>query len=314
MGKLKRGVLALCGVLIFSSCGIPAVRLTERDLFLNLEHDGYRREYILHLPLNHEKLARPPLVLALHGGGGTAKGMIRLTKGRFNELADEYGFLVVYPQGLEKSWNDDRDDPISFAHKNDIDDVGFLSTLIRLMAQKYKADPQRVFATGISNGGFMSFRVSRELASEVKAVAPACAQIPQSSRQKYLDAAAISIMLMNGTADPLVPYEGGYVEVLGQKRGRVISTDETIEIFKKRNACSGSPSVQELPDLDPGDGTRVIRYEYKNDAGSRVILMKVMNGGHAWPGGWPYLGERIIGRTSRDINACDAIWEFFRSF
>jgi len=315
--KIISSLSALLSLAILSiSCrSIPTVELTDRDLFLNMEHDGYRREYILHLPKGHEKQAILPLVIALHGGGGTAKGMIRLTEGRFNELADQYKFLVVYPQGLEKSWNDDRDDPISYAHKNDIDDVGFLSALIKMMVEKYKADPKRIFVTGISNGGFMSLRASREMAAEVAAVAPVCASIPYSAKQKYLAAPAMSIMLVNGTADPLVPYGGGYVEVLSRKRGKVISTDETIETFNRRNGCAGAPVVKELPDLDPGDGTRIVSYRYVNDqTGAVTVLMKVAGGGHAWPGGWQYLGERIIGKTSVDINACDALWEFFRSF
>lgn len=298
--------------LFMSCCGIPALHLTEHDLSLGLEHDGYSREYILHLPENHDQLADLPLVIALHGGGGTAKGMIRLTRGRFNELADQHGFLVVYPQGLGKSWHDDRDDPISFAHENNIDDAGFLSALIKRMVQRYKADPRKIFVTGISNGGFMSFRVSRELAAEVKAVAPVCASIPHAKQNEYLAAGASNILLLNGTADPLVPYKGGYVEVLGKKRGRIVSTDETIGIFKKRNDITADPVVKELPDSDPEDGTRVIRYEYGNAAG-RVVLMKVVHGGHTWPGGWQYLGIRTIGRTSLDVNACDALWEFFSS-
>lgn len=319
MIKARKCVAALAAFLpavflLMSCCGMPALRLTERDLFLGMEHDGYSREYILHLPANHDQLADLPLVIALHGGGGTAKGMIRLTRNRFNELADQHGFLVVYPQGLGKSWHDDRDDPISFAHQNDIDDAGFLSALIKRMVQRYKADPRRIFVTGISNGGFMSFRVSRELAAEVKAVAPVCASIPHAKQNEYLAAGAVNIMLLNGTADPLVPYEGGYVEVLGKKRGRIVSTGETIEIFRKRNDITADPVVKELPDSDPEDGTRVIIYQYESGTGAKVILMKVVNGGHTWPGGWQYLGKRTIGRTSLDVNACDALWEFFSSF
>jgi polyhydroxybutyrate depolymerase len=302
-------------MMIFTACKtLPPLNLTERDLELSLEHGGYTRDFILHLPVNHKTISTMPLVIALHGGGGTAKGMIRLTRGRFNELADAYGFLVVYPQGLEKSWNDGRNDPISFAHENNIDDIGFLSKVIETAIQRYNADPEMIFVTGISNGGFMSFRVSRELAHLVKAVAPVTASIPVSTRTEHLSAPPVSIMLLNGTADPLVPYKGGHVEVLGKKRGNITSADETIDIFTKRNDCAVSPEVTDLNDRDPDDGTRVIRYAYANpETGRMVVLLKIINGGHTWPGGWQYLGEKFIGKTSMDINACDEIWEFFSS-
>ncbi|MGB3340739.1 MAG: PHB depolymerase family esterase [bacterium] len=301
------------GAVIFCT-GIPRIELTERDIEINLEHDGYSRDFILHIPKHHENLNKIPLLIALHGGGGTAKGMIRLTKSRFNELVDKHGFLVVYPQGLGKSWNDGRQDPISYAHENDIDDIGFLSKIIQSMEQEFRADPGRVFVTGISNGGFMSIRVSRELADQVKAVTPVCAGIPLVTKGAHMNGSPINILLVNGTTDPLVPYNGGEVEVLGKKRGKIISTDETIRIFVTRNGCSDVSEIEELEDRDPKDGTRVIREEYVNtETGNKVVLLKVVDGGHTWPGGWQYLNEKWIGRTSLDINACDEIWSFFSS-
>lgn len=307
-------VLTALIITVISCKTLPPLNLTERDLELSLEHGGYTRNYILHLPAHHEKLNKMPLIIALHGGGGTAKGMIRLTFGRFNELADAYGFLVAYPQGLEKSWNDGRDDPISFAHKNNIDDIGFLLKIIETTITHYKADPEMIFVTGISNGGFLSFRVSRDLANQVTAVAPVTASIPFSTRNDHLTAPPVNILLINGTADPLVPYNGGFVEVLGKKRGKILSTKEAIETFRKRNDCPDDPVIEHLNDKDPDDGTNVIRYEYTNkQTGSKVVLVQVVNGGHTWPGGWQYLGTKLVGKTSMDINACDEIWEFFRS-
>jgi len=293
---------------------MPKVDFTERDVELIIVHDGYTREFILHLPVHYEQLGNIPLLIALHGGAGTARGMIGLTKGRFNELADEYGFLVVYPQGLGKSWNDGRQDPISYAHENNIDDIGFFRKLILKMTDEYKADPGKVCVTGISNGGFMSVRVSRDLADQVKAVVPVCAGIPAATKDAHLSAPPVNMLLINGTDDPLVPYNGGEVTVLGKKRGMVLSTDETISMFVARNACSDVARIEEIADNDPQDGTRVIREEYTNtDTGNKVVLLKVIDGGHTWPGGWQYLKEKWIGKTSMDINACDEIWSFFRS-
>ncbi len=300
---------------VVNSCArMPEVELTERDLELNIEHGGYTRDFILHIPEHYELLNKIPLIIVMHGGGGIAKGMIALTNGRFNELADKHGFLVVYPQGLGKSWNDGRQDPISYAHKNDIDDIGYLSKIIQKMKQEYKVDSDRVFVTGISNGGFMSIRVSRELADQVKAVAVVCAAIPLNTKDAHVDAQPMNILFINGTTDPLVPYNGGEVKVLRRKRGKIISTDETIKIFITRNSCSHIPEVEELEDEDSEDGTRVIREEYTNtETGKKVVLLKVVGGGHTWPGGWQYLTEKLIGKTSMDINACDEIWLFFKS-
>lgn len=303
-----------CTCITLCCARIPRLDLCERDIELSVPHDGHTRNFILHVPERLAEYDKVPLLFALHGGGGTAKGMIRLTKRRFNELADREGFLVVYPQGLEKSWNDERNDPISYAHEHEVDDVGFLKKVMVKMAAEYRADPGRIFFTGISNGGFMSIRLSRELAAEVKGVAPVTASIPVDAEDAHRGAGPVNVMLVNGTDDPLVPYGGGYVEVLGNKRGKVLSTDETIEIFVLRNGCSEIPEQQELKDRDPADGTRVVRYEYINEeTGNRVVLLKVRGGGHTWPGGWEYLKEKYIGRTSRDINGCDEIWEFFNS-
>ena len=293
---------------------MPKVEFTERDFELTLKHDGYTRKFIVHLPKDHKIMHKMPLLVAMHGGAGTARGMIGLTKGRFNELADEHGFIVVYPQGLEKSWNDGRDDPISYAHENNIDDIGFLSRVIQRVIQDYDADPEQVLVTGISNGGFMSIRVSRELPDKVKAVAPVCAQIPVVTKEHHINAPPINILVINGTDDPLVPFRGGEVTVLGRKRGKIISTDETVGVFNVRNRCSDIPDVVELKDIDEHDGTRVIREEYKNDeTGHKVVLLKIVGGGHTWPGGWQYLNEKWVGKTSMDINACDEIWSFFKS-
>lgn len=299
-------------VIYLSMAWTKGEKFIEQNLSLSIEHGSFKRNFVLHLPKQFIKSKTYPLLVVLHGGGGTPEGMIRLTNGRFNELADKYSFIVAYPEGLGKSWNDERLEKISFAHKNKIDDVGFIFNLIKKMVDEYKADARRVFVTGISNGGFMSIRVSRELADIVKGIAPVCASIPFDAKDAHLSGKPINVMIVNGTADPLVPYNGGYVEVLGRKRGRVLSTDETVKIYLKRNNLKDEPEVKELEDRDHLDGTRVIRYEWKNSR-YKVVLLKIVNGGHTWPGGLQYLNPRIVGRTSRDINCCDEIWEFFNS-
>ena len=286
----------------------------ERTVELTLRHDGLERKYLLYSPpfkLTHSDVK--PLVLVLHGGGGTHRGMVRLTKSMFNQLADRDGFFVVYPQGIEKTWNEGRGDLISEAHRRRIDDVGFFRRLIEYLVSEYPIDTDRVFATGISNGGLMSFRLACSLPDKIRAIAPVTASIPSAILPLCRSESPVSLAVFNGTEDPLVPYYGGQITVFRQQRGEVLSTDETIKIWLEKNRCTSKPKVTVLPDLTE-DGTRVTKIEYNQcSAGSKVVLYRIEGGGHTWPGGRQYLPVRLIGRTSRDINACDEIWSFFRS-
>jgi polyhydroxybutyrate depolymerase len=239
--------------------------------------------------------------------------MVRLTKRKFNQLADRDGFFVVYPQGIDKSWNDGRTDKISGAHRKGIDDVGFFRALIEHLVFEYPIDSGRIFVTGISNGGLMAFRLGCSLPDKIRAIAPVTAQIPSAIKPLCRSESAVSLVIFNGTEDPLVPYNGGQITVLRQQRGHVLSTDETISIWKNKNRCSAEATVTEFPDL-AADGTRVTKIEYAWCAAeSKVVLYRIDGGGHTWPDGRQYLPVRRIGRTSRDINACDEIWGFFRS-
>lgn len=280
----------------------------------SISHDGLERNYLLHSPIpNPTPAARQPLLLVLHGGGGTHRGMAWLTKKRFEALADRDGFFVAYPQGIDNSWNDGRSDQISGAHRQGIDDVGFIGKLIDHLIANYPIDARRIFATGISNGGLMSFRLGCSLPDKIRAIAPVTAQIPLAIESLCRFESTVSLVVFNGTDDPLVPYNGGQIRVLRQQRGEVLSTDETIELWRRKIGCSPQAGVIELADL-ARDGTRVTKIEYaqcKNE--SKVVLYRIDGGGHTWPGGRQYLPVRQIGRTTRDIDGCDEIWEFFRS-
>lgn len=254
-----------------------------------------------------------PLLFVLHGGGGTNRGMLRLTKGRFNELADRDGFFVVYPQGIDKSWNDGRLDKISGAHRKGIDDVGFFRALIEHLVAAYPLDSKRIFVTGISNGGLMAFRLGCSLPDKIRAIAPVTAQIPSAIESLCRSDSGVSLVVFNGTEDPLVPYNGGQITVFRRERGAVLSTDETIRIWRKKNRCTSEARATQLTDI-AADGTCVTKIEYTQCAAeSKVVLYRIDGGGHAWPDGRQYLPVRLVGRTSRDINACDEIREFFRS-
>ena len=279
----------------------------------SFSHNGLQRQYLLYSPsLKPAHTGKRPLLFVLHGGGGTNRGMVRLTNGRFNQLADRDGFFVVYPQGIDKFWNEGRPDKISGAHRKGIDDVGFFRALIEHLVYEYPIDSDRIFVTGISNGGLMSFRLGCSLPDKIRAIAPVTAQIPSAIEPLCRSESGASLAVFNGTEDPLVPYNGGQITVFRRQRGEVLSTDETIRIWRKKNRCTSEARVTELPNVT-ADGTRVIKIEYsqcKNE--SKVVLYRIDGGGHTWPDGRQYLPVWRIGRTTRDINGCDAIWEFFR--
>lgn len=151
------------------------------------------------------------------------------------------------------------------------------------------------------------------LPDKIRAIAAVTAQIPAAVAPLCRSESGVSLAVFNGTEDPWVPYNGGQITVLRRQRGEVLSTDETVRIWRQKNQCHPEARVSELADL-VDDGTRVTRIEYsrcKNK--SKVILYRIEGGGHTWPDGRQYLAVRRIGRTTRDINGCDEIWQFFKN-
>lgn len=275
----------------------------------SIESGGLQRTFVLHAPSSLRADGPTALVIVLHGGGGTGWGIERSTG--FSQMADRYGFVVVYPDAVERNWNDGRGDLQIRSQREGIDDVGFISAVITQVSREYSIDPRRVFATGISNGGFMSQMLAARLADRIVAIAPVAAGMGPAVAASLQPSAPVSVLVMNGTADPLVPYTGGLVV---RTRGETISTDEIIRKWVTANHCAGVPVVSQLPDTDPSDGTRVTKTAYLECAQrSVVILYRIEGGGHTWPGGRQYLPRAIVGRVSRDIDASGVIWAFFAS-
>jgi polyhydroxybutyrate depolymerase len=255
-----------------------------------------------------------PLVFLLHGGGGTGEGMGELTMGGFNRLADRESFIVVYPNGIEKHWNDGRGLQAYRAHRENIDDVGFISALIEHLIRTLNVDPNRIYAVGISNGGQFSQRLACELSDRIAAIGVVAIQLPEHLPSSCAPKRPVSVLMMPGTEDPLVPWEGGEIGFRrGRKFGKVLSVPESMRFWAKQNQCPESPLITHESDRDPKDGTRVRREAYVPcGEGAEVVLYAIEGGGHTWPGGDQYLPAGIIGRTSRDIDANEVIWDFFK--
>jgi polyhydroxybutyrate depolymerase len=271
-----------------------------------LEHGGRTRTFQYHLPTGVK--AQAPLVLALHGRLGQGKNQAELTG--FDGVAESGGFIAVYPDGVRRSWADGRG--MTPADKQGVDDVGFLTTLVDHFIEKFGADRRRVYATGMSNGAMMSYRLACERADRFAAIAPVAAQMGQKLAGRCAPSRPVPIISFVGTADPLVPFEGG--EVSGD-RGPVLSAARTREKWATFAGCEGAPAVTRESDPEPGDGTQVRRESHGPcREGAEVIFYVVEGGGHTWPGGSRYLSERLIGRTTQDIDASSTAWEFFQRF
>ena len=303
MGFPRAGLAALLAALAaFAAAAGP-----EQEI--RLRSGGIERTCLVHAPA--KATAGPmPLLLVLHGGGGTADGMIKLTRGGFDALADRRGFVVGYPQGVGKSWNDGRHDLRSAANRENVDDVGFIRDLITELAGRYPIDRRRVFIAGMSNGGMMAMRLACSL-PEVRGVAAVASSLSEDAAAECPATSTVTVVEIAGTADPIVPFAGGEVKVLWMGRGEVTGAPETAKSWARKAGCRLVPEETDLP-ARVSDGTSVQKIEYPGcGTGARVVLFRVEGGGHAWPGGLPYLSERVIGRTSGNLDACAAIWEIF---
>jgi len=277
-----------------------------------LVHDGLERRYLLHVPAALDASRPVPLVLALHGGGGTGARMVQLTGGGFNTLADREGFIVVYPDGIEKHWNDGRAGVSWRSHREGVDDVGFIAALIARLTGEWPVDARRVYVTGASNGGKMAIRLGCELTKMIAAIAPVISSMPAALAPRCAPSAPLSVLFINGVQDPLVPWQGGEVRLGRKKFGSVLSVAESVKFWVTHNRCAVPAVVIDEPDRDPRDGTRLRRESYGSCRdGTEIVLYAIEGGGHTWPGGYQYLPEFVIGKDSRDIDGAEAIWNFF---
>ncbi len=271
-----------------------------------LQVGNVQRTYYLHVPASYDAAKPTPLVLAFHGGGGTGKGMVALTG--FSTLSDQKGFIVAYPDAIDKHWNDGR------VVNPTVDDVTFVSGLVEHLAGTLNIDRKRVYATGISNGGIFSNKLGCELSGQLAAIGPVAGTLAENDAAHCAPKQPVSVIAFHGTDDPLVPFNGGTVRSsdIGGIGGNVLSASDTAAHWAKFDGCTGTPALSDLPDADTRDGTRVQRVTLGScQGGNEVVLYMITGGGHTWPGGLQYLPALVIGRTSRDIDATQLIWEFF---
>lgn len=318
---MRRRIALAAGLLLLALAALAAWGLRFRRVpepplpgsFVagTLEHGGRTRTWHAYLPAR--RAAAPALVFVLHGSGGDfaqARGGYGYD---FDLLAESEDLIPVYPDGFERHWNDCRKAGPYAANALDVDDVGFFRALVDEFAAKHGADRTRVFATGISNGGQMALRLALEAPDLVRAVAPVAASLPAERNMDCKPAGRpVSVLIMNGSADPMNPFEGGDVALYGVlgNRGAVLSSADSIDYFRDLAGHEEPPERTTLADLDPGDGSTVEVTRWRAPGRKAVALYAIRNGGHNAP--HPQLQiPRLLGPTNHDISAAQEIWRFF---
>jgi polyhydroxybutyrate depolymerase len=275
------------------------------DHFRSLDVDGQSRSYVVHVPPKYDPQQPTPVVLAFHGAGTNAP-IMALSSG-LNAKSDAAGFVVVYPNGTGKGnlllvWNSGGlRGPLA---EKLPDDVAFVKRLLDDLATVINVDSKRVYATGMSNGGMMCYRLAAELSDRIAAIAPVGGTMAMSLPRPRRP---VSVMHFHGTADNLVPFDGPDERMA--KFLAVKSVRETIRTWANIDRCPETPKVIDLPDAAE-DGTTVTQESYgPGEEGTEVILFVIQDGGHTWPGkSWPV---PWLGKTTSDISANDLLWEFF---
>jgi poly(3-hydroxybutyrate) depolymerase len=259
---------------------------------------GEKRTYRLYVPKSYNPAQPTPLVISMHGGGlwGTAQ----MEMSQWNAVADEQGFLVVYPSGVggggPRHWRAGVGD-------SSAKDVRFIAELIDTLRASYTIDPTRVYADGLSNGGGMAFLLSCTLSDRIAAVGLVASAhfLPWSACK---DEKAVPMIAFHGTDDRFTPYHGGTSWVA---RGHLFPSIPTFTAnWARRNRCGAKP-------VESSVAADVSRLEYTGCADdAAVVLYTIRGGGHTWPGGGP-MPEWFAGPTSRGVDATRQSWAFFRA-
>jgi polyhydroxybutyrate depolymerase len=276
-----------------------------------LLHGGRTRSWRAYVPVS--PAASPALVIVLHSSMGSGQQAREMFGYDFDLLADRHGFVVAYPNGVEGHWNEAKVKGPFAAKQQNVDDVGFLQALVEQLVERYGVDRSRVYVTGVSNGGSMVLRLALERPDFARAYAAVAASLPTPENMAASEShRAVSMLIMNGTSDPMNPWDGGDVVLHGVwgNRGPVMSTQATIDYFRALAGLDAAADVTVFPDRDATDGSTVERSLWSAPGRPRIALYTIKGGGHDVPHPATY-GRRLLGNSNRDIHAASEIWEFF---
>jgi polyhydroxybutyrate depolymerase len=266
--RFARATLIAAGLALFvSACSSKGPPASEADDVLEVKafvfkHDGIVRDISMFDPRPAPEGPPRPLVVVLHGGLGDDDDTVSLSFSRLNSLAVEDDFVVVYPMGIGGHWNDGRNVNRYVAQRERVNDVGFLSKLIGNVIEKRNIDPELVFVVGVSDGAMMAHRFACERGDQLRGFVAVIGSMPYNVARRRSRCAVdpLSVLMINGTDDPIVPWEGGTVRYDDQELGRVLPVERTLQFWTRHNAC-GDTSISLVPDFAPGDGTRIQRHK-----------------------------------------------------
>lgn len=281
-------------------CLFMLARATAQTTVIgSIQSGGLTRDYRLYVPAAYTGSSPVPLVLNLHGYSSNA--LEQEFYSNFHPIADTANFLIVHPDGTldnqgNRFWN-------AFGTGALVDDVGFLSDLIDTLKATYNIDPNRIYCTGMSNGGFMSYSLACELGDRIAAIASVTGSMVTPILNACNPQRPVPVMEIHGTADNTVPYNGSPAQGF-------VSIPTLVAAWVAKNHCSPTPVITPVPDINTTDGCTAEHYLYSGgDNGSTVEHYKIIGGGHTWPGSF-----FIIGITNQDFSASQEIWRFFSQY
>jgi polyhydroxybutyrate depolymerase len=281
----------------------------------NINVGGVARTFTAQLPANKPA----PLVIVLHGNAQTGEDVA--TRTSWPQVAKREKFAVVFPDGLNRAWADLRpfDTRALRTPPEGTDDVAFIAKLVEKYVGDGVADPKRIYVTGISNGGAMTMTMVCKRADLFAAAGSVIFNLTDESAGACEPSRPVPMLMMNGTADPLIPYEGGH----GTSRFAIDgywSTEKTLSFWRHVDGCEEQDAAStDLDDRDPDDQSTVTKISSKCPAGSDVVLYRINDGGHRMPGSFPdtrfpRMVNYMLGPQNHDIDGAEVIWGFFKQF
>lgn len=277
---------------------VPFLSNSQQTTTNTLMHDGIQREYILYVPSNYTGTTEVPLVFNFHGYGSTHNE--QMNYGDFRALSEQEGFLIAHPLGTVDS-NGNTHFNVGWGTST-VDDVGFTSALIDELSSNYMVDQKRIYSTGMSNGGFISYKLACELSDKIAAVASVTGTMTVGQQNNCTTTHPVPIMEIHGTNDTTVPYGGN---------SGFESVDNVLNFWSNATNTDATPTMTAIEDTNTTDNSTVEYYVYANgDNGVQIEHFKIINGGHTWPGSRFEIGPV----TNKDIDASAEIWKFFSKF
>lgn len=292
------------------SANEPSLSSEIRQHSLSVE--GQDRRFLSYRPINlGEKTA---LIFVLHGSRGSGDQVRRSTAYEFDLLADQHGFIVVYPDGYENHWNDCRAMADYAANQEDIADPAFFVQMVQFFIEHEGIDPGQVFVAGHSNGGQMAYRLALEMPELVTAIAAISAGLPADTALDCKKSGTpISVAILNGTVDPINPYEGGLVSVMGnESRGEVLSSLDTASYWAGLSGNAEQAETIQYPEVDGNPSTSVLVHRWRGAGGLEVRLYRLEGSGHVIPSRLARF-PRLLGGDAGDISGPEEIAMFFLS-